>query len=653
MMHKVLGATISLLFTTILYSQKLEKFGTTELADLKATTCSYQKDVSAEILIAEGETTFEWDNKNNFFKMETYRRVKIKILTQKGLDYANIKLKYLSDDRYEKIDNIAGYTYNVENEKIVETKLEKKLVYTQKVNEQVSEVSFSMPNVKVGSIFEYKYKVIKESFSNIDPWEFQDDLPTRASKYSLEMPEYFRFTANIQTSRLLEKKESSNIKILAMGGGTLRMAVTNFTYSMKNIQSISEEPFMSSLNDYKQKIIFQLSEIILPNNRYSYTTSWEELATELREKSIFGGQLKKNVSMPELDITVAATSGKLEKVKVIYNYFKNNFEWTGAEDFYCLNVKKVVEDKKGSTGDLNILFLNKLNDYNIEAYPLLVSTKEHGAVNTIYPFLKQFNTVMAFIPIEGKKYIINAADKYNSYNLIPYNAINTTALKLYKTNSEWMDLVDEKMIAKQIVSYRAEVNELGTVTGSAYINCNGYSRPPRLEKLKNDRSKFIDAYYKNNTIVKEIEDLIITNEKIDSLGLEQQFKFKSGLVNNGDYNLLYYNLFNNLKENPFIKEDRYADIDFMYSRQYNLNAHFTIAPNFDFEELPKNIKMIMPDTGIIFERTIFREDNVISISFGFKILKPYYFNSDYPDLKEFYKTLYGLFEEPIVLKRKN
>jgi Domain of Unknown Function with PDB structure (DUF3857) len=652
MMNKAFCAIIGLLFSLVNYAQKLSKFGLVELADLKATSCTYQKNVPAEILIDEGETKFEWNSRNNFFKMETYKRIRIKILNQKGLDYANIKLKYLSDDRYEKIENIIGYTYNIENDKIIETKLDKKLVYQQTLNDQVAQISFGMPNVKVGSIIEYKYIAIKESFSNIDPWEFQNDIPTRISKYTLEIPEYFRFTANIQASQVVDKKENSDTRSLPMGTGTLRMGVTSFSYTIKEIKSLVEEPFMGSLNDYKQKLIFQLSEIILPNDRYSYTTSWEALAKELREKSIFGEQLKKNVPIPALDNAVKALPTTIEKVKLIYTYFKNNYEWTGTEDFYCLNVKKIGEDKKGSTGDLNLLFLNKLKDYDIEAYPLLVSTKEHGMVNTIYPFLKQFNTVMAFIPIGEKNYIINAADKYNSYNLIPYNAINTKALKLYKSNSNWVDLVDEKMIAKQIVSYKAEVDESGLITGSSYINCNGYSKPPRLEKFQKDKSNFIDYYYKNNTIIKEVKDLVIQNELIDSLGLEQQFKFTSGLVNNDDYQLLYYNLFNNLKENPFINEERVSDIDFMYARHYNLKAHFTVAPNFEFEELPKNIKMIMPDTGIIFERTIFKDDNTISISFNYKIIKPYYYNSDYPDLQVFYKKLYELLEEPIVLKRK-
>ncbi len=584
--------------------------------------------------------------------METYKRVRIKILSQKGLDYANIKLNYLSDDRYEKIEQIAGFTYNIENDKIIKTKLDKKLVYQQKVNDEVAQISFGMPNVRVGSIIEYKYILIKESFSNIDPWEFQNDLPTRISRYTLEIPEYFRFTANIQTSQKIDKKESSDTRSLALTSGILRMGVTSFSYTLKEVKTLIEEPFMGSLNDYKQKILFQLSEIILPNDRYTYTTTWEALATELREKSIFGSQLKKNVSIPELDIAIATTKSKLEKIKMVYAYFKNNYQWTGNEDFYCLNVKKIAEDKKGSTGDLNLLFLNKLNDYDIEAYPLLVSTKEHGMVNTIYPFLKQFNTVMAFIPMGEKNYIINAADRYNSYNLIPHNAVNTKALKLYKDKTEWVDLVDETMMAKQIVTYKAEVDESGIITGSAYINCSGYSKPPMLDKFQKDKSNFIDYYYKNSTLVKEVKDLVIKNEQIDSLGLEQQFKFTSGLVNNEAYQLLYYNLFNNLRENPFTNEERISDIDFIYTRQYNLKAHFTIAPNFDFEELPKNIKMIMPDTGIIFERTIFREDNSISISYSYKILKSYYYNSEYEDLQVFYKKLYSMLEEPIVLKRK-
>jgi hypothetical protein len=634
------------------FAQKIPSYGKIDIADLQATTCSFEKDAPAELIIDEGDTRFEWGSKS-FFYMVTDRRKRIKILSQKGMSYADVKLRFLSDDRYERIRSITATTYNLVDNKIEATKMEKKLVYTQKINDEVSEISFSLPNVKVGSIIEYKYTTEKESFSNLAPWYFQKELPIRWSSYNLQIPEFFRFTASLLTTQAIDKKEENDNKGIAYNGSVLRMNVTNFLYTTKNMVSIKEEPFMTSIKDYAQRIEFQLAEIILPNDRYSYTTTWEQLAEELRKNELFGEQLKKNVSLPDLDILVEQATSTTNKIKIIYDYFKKNYAWNDINDYYCTNVKKIAEQKTGSSGDLNLLFLNLLKHYKIEAYPLLVSTKDNGAVNTFYPFLKQFNTVNAYIPINDSYYVINAADKYNSYNLIPYDAVNTNALKILKEDSRWVNLNNAKMTEKHLVSFKAEVTDSGQFVGTAYINSNGYAKPPRLEALSKSQANYTSKYYTHANTKINVLETIFTNEQIDSLGLEQKVKFNSNLISNGDYQLLYYNLFMGVGENPFTADTRNADIDFSYGKQYNLNAYFSFAASYDFEELPKNIKLIMPDTGIIFERNIFREDNIVTLSMSLKILKPVYYASEYPYLKDFYKALYEFLNEPIVLlKRK-
>jgi Domain of Unknown Function with PDB structure (DUF3857) len=637
-------------FTSI--GQKIKAFGKIDLDDLLLQNCSYEEAAPAEVLVDEGETKFEW-GKNNFFSMYTVYRVRIKIYNEQGLDYANVKINYLNDDHYEKINDISAHTFNLVQGKIIKTKVEKKLIYNEKIDDNTAQVIFTFPEVKIGSVIEYKYTSYKESFSNIAVWNFQGSLPVRHSGYSIQVPEYFRFTSKILNTNPIKKTQKDELAVISVKGATLRMGTTNYNYVSEKLASLKEEPFMGSLKDYRQRIQFQLSEIILPNESFTYTTSWEELAKELRKEPMFGEQLKKHIDIPELDILMQLAKNNTEKIKTIYSFFKKNYSWNGINDFYCRNVKKIAVEKTGTSGDLNLLFLAKLKEYKIEAYPILLSTNENGTVNTYYPFLKQFNSVQAYIPNGSSYYIINAADKYNFTNLIPSSNINNNGLKILKDTCEWLYLNNEKMIEKQIVSYTAEINDQAELTGSTYIVSSGYAKSNLIRTLAENETKTITKLYDNTPHQISIKKNIIKNEKNDSLPIEQEIKFTTSLIKNNDYYFLYYNLFTSLpKSNPFTANNRNYDIDFDYGKQYNITAYITYPTDFELEALPKSIKMIMPDTGITFTRTFNNDDHTIGINLSIKIDRLTYFAIDYDFVKNYFSKLYELLEEPLVFIKK-
>jgi hypothetical protein len=49
------------------------------------------------------------------------------------------------------MDDIKGLTYNIENGKVIETKLEKDNIFTEQLTKQISVKKVSMPAVKEGS----------------------------------------------------------------------------------------------------------------------------------------------------------------------------------------------------------------------------------------------------------------------------------------------------------------------------------------------------------------------------------------------------------------------------------------------------------------------------------------------------------------------
>ena len=92
---------------------------------------------------------------------------------------------------------------------IVITKLEKKAFYREQANAYFSAITFTFPEIKRGSIIEYRYTKIRETWSTIDPWVFQHDIPSKFSSFDITLPEYFSLPApNRSVFQLKIKKKA-------------------------------------------------------------------------------------------------------------------------------------------------------------------------------------------------------------------------------------------------------------------------------------------------------------------------------------------------------------------------------------------------------------------------------------------------------------
>ena len=76
---------------------------------------------------------------------------------------------------------------------------------------------------------------------------------------------------------------------------------------------------------------------------------------------------------------------------------------------------------------------------------------------------------MACVFIGDKKYVLNAADKYNPAWLIPYDVINNDAFIVDKVNGGWIYLEDKKDIFQNVVFIYSEISPEGIMKGEATV----------------------------------------------------------------------------------------------------------------------------------------------------------------------------------------
>ncbi|HSQ43999.1 MAG TPA: DUF3857 domain-containing protein [Ginsengibacter sp.] len=654
-MKQLLIVIVSLITSPLLFAQKeLPKFGNIDKADLLLKECELDKDAAAYKLIDYGDVRYV--RGKDIFKIETERRIRIKILKDKGLDLANIKIKFYSKQGYENISDISAVTYNIDNSgNVVPTKLDKSSIFKKPVDKKFSEVAFTLPDVKVGSVIEYKYTDDKESIENLSDWYFQDDIPTRLSMYRILVPSIFRFVNEVMAYQKVEQSSDNvNENMSLPGGSVFSYTSDEHTYIVRNVPALTEEPYMGAAKDYLQRVVFQLSQIVYPDGEVKeIMSSWPKLTKDLLAEEDFGLQLRKNIPHTgTLDDSLKLLKTEQQKIVFIYDYVQRNMNWNGSESIYSFDgIRSAWDKKSGSNCEINFILIDLLRDAGLKAYPLLVSTKDNGSVNTLYPFLQQFNNTMACVVTENKTYILNAADKYNPAYLIPYDVVNSQAFIVDEDNGGWITLSDDKDKYMNLVSIFSEITPDGLMKGNATIYSSGYCKNPRVKKWKEDRTSFNDYFLKGFTGVK-LDTLEVNNEDVDTLPLEQKLKFSLPVNSSGDYEYFPLNLFQGLEKNPFIADQRQTDIDFGYEQTFQVVGKIYIPDGYQFDELPRNIKMIMPDTSIVFTRMMQADSGSVDLRIRLDFKKPVYVAADYPLFKEFYKKLFATLNEQVVIKKK-
>ncbi len=638
-MKQLIPLFLLLLLTSVTDAQSpIPEFGKIDKAELEITSCDFDKDAEAVVLFDEGEFYYEVT-----FGLE--RHVRIKILKDKGLEMANVHIKYYSFNLLEDVKGISAQTYNLDAAgNIVVTKLEKKQIYDKKLNKRYSEMAFSFPEVKVGSIIEYKYRI--EGADN-RRWFFQQSIPVIKSRYIINFPPEIEMSSVphciLPYQKTTETKSGRYVDV----------------YTMENVPALRNEAYISCDYDYLQSIEPRLIAIN-PRRmaRRSFVKSWPTIINDLMEDQDFGFQLKKNIPRTkDLDSMLAPITSLYEKMIIIHKYVRKNMEWSGYDNIWALEgVKSAWKDKKGTSGEINLILVNLLKDAGLNAHPILVSTRDHGRVNTFVAGVGQFNKVMAYVELGEDVFVLDAVEKFTPAQQIPMEVLTSNGLLIKKNETDdwgWRILWNEKAIFKNSTFITADIDKNGMMKGAAEVLSEGYARIKKMPVLQEGRKVFIEKIFTSQNKGINIDSVSIENEKNDTLPLLQKVFFNEELNSTGEYKYFSANLFSGLEKNPFIEDNRFSDIFFGYNQKVSLMANVTISDNYQLEELPKNIRLMMPDTGIIFTRFASVDENRLSVRVTLEFKKPVYSVDEYPEFKEFYKKLFDLLNEQFVLRKKN
>jgi hypothetical protein len=661
---KIIKVTVLLLLVLFVTETNSQNFELGKVSNNELLEKLHPEDTTAvaAVLYKKAKTIFKYNLSRGFTVNHEYT-YRIKIYKKEGLSWANFEVPYYvgyedMNDESVKFSNVV--TYNIEDGTVVKTKLNSEGSFKKNVNEYWNLATISMPNVKVGSVIEFKYILKSENIVKFPVYDNQYDIPINYSEYITEIPEIFIYKPVLKGYVKVKSDAkfvngSQNYEDEYKRTASLKYRQINSSYIAENIPAIKEEDYVDNIRNYKSSIQNELERTRYPEQPVKdYSITWEGVAKTIFENKNFGKELNEQPYLiQDVKMILKNAVSDEEKLDIIFKFVQSKMNWNKEDGYFTeKGVKQAYLDKTGNVAEINFILIAMLKLAGINANPVLISTVEHGVPS--FPSRTVFNYVIAAADLDGKQILLDATHKYTTQNILPLNVLNWTG-RLIKQDgtSQEINLVPT-IPSKVNYTLMTKINNLGHITGKFRVQKTAYEAYSFREKYANQNEENYLEKLENNLDGILINDYSVENRDTDmSKPVIETFTFTSEnhceII--GGKMFIDPLLFFTLKKNPFVQEKRQMPIYFGYPKQEKYNINLEIPEGYAVESIPKSMKIASEDNVILFVMNSQVEGNKIQIIITKEINAAIMEAEYYSNLKDFFQKIIDKQNEKIVLKK--
>jgi hypothetical protein len=628
------------------------KFG--EIPDELFTMTSFPADPTAEaVVIADFGTSEIILNHQTGFQLNFERTRRIKVLTEGGKKWADLAI-YLSKD-VEKVSMIRGVTVNLENGKKVESTLEKDAVFRDSYNKYINMVKVTLPNVKVGSVFDITYRITSNLTYNFHNWMFQSTIPVLWSEYRAAIPEYFIYDKYAQGYIPMSISETgTHTRALTFNyRGVGSYSENTFRWVAIDVPAFRDEPFMTTRNDFISRLNFELTGIHMPGEVLKeFGGSWSEINQRFAESADVAGEIKGNAFLKKIamELTAGATTAS-QKVQILHSYVRETIDWNGQESAAAIKtMRQVLDDKKGSSAEINLLLGSMIEKLDIPVKPVVLSTRDHGFIRESAPALQQFNYVICMVTVENGSMLLDATEKWLPSAILPKRCLNGKRLAVANEGHQWVNLDAPK--TRSVTNCELQLAADGTLTGVLKMENGGYRG---MEKREKYHAKGADEYLKD--LVGSRPWQLSNSEYSNVKELNELFTEKHHIAISEHVTLagdvMYLNPFitGHWASNPFKAEKREYPVDFGNTFDEVYMTRIKIPAGFVVDEMPGPRAIALPANAARFSMSSTLSGDMVIVTSTLSVNKPLFNSLEYHALREFCNQVVAKQTEQIVIKK--
>ncbi len=602
-----------------------------------------------------------------------YHYDRIKILTKDGEKYANVELPFVSttqdagplggDDKT--LEEIAGRTIHTDGTIIPFTGKPYLKVIEKEQGVKFQERVFTLPDVEVGSIIEYRYATrINDNSVEAPDWYIQGELYVKSAHFA-----WYPTARDIQNSRGMittitwfpilppgPKVERHDIPRSSFSSGPTQF----FDLTIEDVPPQMKEAYMPPIASYSYRVLFNFTA------ERTYAEWWKDEGNDWsKSMNSFAepnSELKKTT---ETIIAGAATQDqKLQKIYAAVMELENT-RYTRAHEQRedkaegegkVKSAADVLSHKRGNATQLTELFVAMARAAGMKAYFMLVPDRSKELFVPGWLSFNQFDDVIAIVNVDEKEVFFDPGWRYCRYGHLAWQHTFVQGLRQTDKGTEFGQTSGDNYKTNRMTRVaNLNMDAKGQLTGNIKLTFMGASAVEwRHRALTGDADSVKHGLqtYLEEMVPKSLEVKVDTIENLQDYEQPLVVSYQvGGTVGTpaGKRLILPSDLFVAGGGATFTDTKRQEPVYFEYPEFLQDALRINLAPDFSVEAVPTTAKFGLPNEEVY---TLSVEQD----SGGFTTRRDHardellVMPKDYAGLRTFYSQFESKDQESVVLK---
>ena len=570
--------------------------------DRKLTDLPEHKGAPAVVLLRE-EVADDINNGHSVY-------MRIKVLTEPGRRFADVELAY--PRREFRIDSISGRTVHSDGSIVpFDGKVFDKVVVKGKRGHgeeiRVHVKSFTLPDVQVGSILDFRYTVRYDDHSHYAPeWKVQGDLFEKNASFK-----FIPYPGDLILAHDRIGRGSAWTSYLPVDGPKPQwhhIPTPSITSShtadqyvdlvVNNVPPIIEEPYMPPASMLRYRVEFYYT--IDPNSEKFWKEEGKFWSKDVEKFLDRKGGVEDVVSK-----TVAASDPPEQKLRKL-NAFVTSLEnqtfrpKRQEEEGKAIGLKPndgvedVLRQRSGTHNDLNRLFASLARAAGVSTWMMWVPSRDETFFQPQLMSTRQLTSEIVIVQLNGKEVFLDPGTRYCPFGLTDWRYSGAQGLRQRSEKETAIVEVPVPEYNQAMIQRvaRVQLNDEGKVEGTMKAGFYGIEAMDRRQKADNT-----DAEGRKKLLEDEVRSWLPADSEVSLVGtpnweetekhLVADFKFSAPMaVGAGKRLMVPLHIFQTNNKPVFSASERVNPIYFWYLTREVDEVHLTLPASLEVESLP-------------------------------------------------------------------
>ncbi len=590
--------------------------------------------------------------------------VRLKVLTEEGKKFADVEIPY--ERRGFTIDAVAGRTIHSDGTVIPFTGKPYDKIIAKTATNSYQKKIFSMPDVQIGSIIEYRYTLrYADNYAVPPTWYIQNELYLKKAHYR-----FVTTDADLVSGRDQMVSTLAWLPILPQGtvvkhipappGGALQHLSDIYELEIENVAPAPDEEYLPPIRSLSYRVYFFYSPY---RDRAEFWSKEGKYWSKQADKFMSADKAL-SAMVNQLTLPADSQDQKLQKLYAGVMSFENtdftrehSVHEDKQEGFRAVKTAQdIIDRKRGSSDELAMLFVGLARAAGMKAYVMAVTNRDNDIFNPGLMSMGQLDDDIAIVNVGGQDKFFDPGERYCAYGQLHWKHTMVDGIRQTDGGTVIAETPQDPYVNSKTVRIAdLTMSEDGQVNGTVKV---GYTGVPALSW----RQRALEA---DQTKVEHDMEEELRNElpggltvKIDSVShlddytkqLVASFKVYGPLATPSSKRLFVpVEIFQANSHPIFSQPKRVMPVYFQYAHQDIDQISITLPASLAIESVPKQEQFPMEKLAVLIEGASVKGNTltlVRNFQLGTIIFKP----DEYNDLHDFYSKLNRKDQEQAILK---